>query len=201
MKLAITITDATISAHPEGAPRNPLHSLHRATANVLLECSLPLEPLDGGHVHGCAVRRKDRLHFDSDLVDRPGECCRHLVFLAHRGREILTDIRAFVGGECERLGSSDPAFGKLGATQRNPPNSARSRPAAVVGEVEAKNLLTRRHRIAGGNFVTLDTEPVVGKSWPTVLKPKAPPAEASSLCQDHARCAGSGYLHLGRDRE
>jgi hypothetical protein len=119
-----------------------------------LERGLSLQPLDRSLVHGFPVCCQDRPHFDGDLVNRSRKRCWDLVVLCHRGRQVLTDIRPFIPGKYERLGSRDPAFGKLGAAQRNPPNPACSRLPPVISEIEPENVLSRGQRIAGGDFAT-----------------------------------------------
>src|SRR5215470_1706812 len=102
--------------------------------------------------------------------------------------------REYVG-----LGLSNPAFGDVRAIDRNPPESARAGLAAVIGELEANIAVSRWHRPLRHDVAALTAEPVVCEPRPPILQPKAPAAEPTSLCQNHARRARAWNVHIGRD--
>jgi hypothetical protein len=113
-----------------------IHCIPSGYKKMSLECAPSLQRPDGSLIHGSPVCDEDRLHFDGNFVDRSGKRCRHLVFLGYRCCEILTNIRPFIPREHEGLGSRDPAFGKLGAAQKNPPDATCSWLPAGIGEIE-----------------------------------------------------------------
>ena len=96
-------------------------------------------------------------------------------------------------------GLSNPAFGDVRAIDRNPPESARAGLAAVIGELEANIAVSRWHRPLRHDVAALTAEPVVCEPRPPILQPKAPAAEPTSLCQNHARRARAWNVHIGRD--